>query len=88
MERALGPGDGRLFAWLALDDAMDGLRIGRFFEGLPKLSVVKQLGDVRQSMEMLLELPVRNKEQHHEMHRLVVEGLEINPGFGPAKRFD
>lgn len=70
--RALFAGGG------VLDDPEHRLRVAGFFQGLAEFLFVKELCDVGQSVEMLLELPLRDKKEHDEIDRLVVEGIEVD----------
>src|SRR5579884_1031188 len=58
-----------------LDDLEHGACIGGFLERLAKFFFVQQLRDVRQRVQMLLELALRHEEQHDQVHRLIVQRL-------------
>ena len=47
---------------------------------------MQQLGDVRQGVQMLLKLALRHEKEHDELHRLVVERIEIDARLGTAQR--
>ena len=73
-----GSKGGRLFSALIPDDLQHRLGIGRLLQRLAKLGFVKKLGDIGQGMEVLLELPLRNQEQHDQVHRLIVLGVKTD----------
>ena len=68
----------RLLVPLVPDDLEHAFRIRRLFESLPELGPVQEFGNVRQRMQMLLELALRHKEQHHKVHGLIVQGIETD----------
>ena len=67
------------FPGLSLDDLVHGLGIGSHFERLAKLLSVQQFGDLGQGVQVFLELALRHQEKHHQIHRLVVQGIEAIP---------
>src|SRR5258706_895066 len=58
-------------------------------QGLPKLLFVQKLRDVGESVQVLLKLALRNEEQHHEIDRLIVEGIEVHalPGTSECANY-
>jgi hypothetical protein len=70
------------------DDGQHGVGVGRFFEGFPEFGLVQQFGNVRERVEMLLELSLRHEEEHDEFYRLVVERVEVDALRGAAQRAD
>ena len=73
---------------MLLDDFEHGLGIGRLFQGLAKIGPMEELGNIGQGVKMLLKLALRHKEQHDQLHRLVVERIEVDAGFRAAERTD
>ena len=65
-----------------------GLGVRRLFEGLAEFRFVQQLGDIGQGVEMLLELALRHQEEHDQVDRLVVQGIEVDAFLRAAQRAD
>jgi len=42
-----------------------GFGIGRFFKGFAEISLMEQLGDVGEGVEVFLKLALGNEEEHH-----------------------
>jgi len=61
------------------DGVEDRLGVGCLFEGLAEFASMKQLGDVRQGVKMLLELTLRHQKERDQLHGLVVQGIEVEP---------
>lgn len=76
-----------LFA-LFLDGFEHGLGVGRLVQGLAEFGLVQQLGDVGQRVQVLLKLALRHEEEHHQIHRLIVQRVEIAAFAGAAQRAD
>ena len=83
-------GQDALFSLLPmlLDDFKHGFGVGGLFEGLTKFGFMQELRDICQRVEMFLELTLRNEEEHDEIHRLIVERVEIDTLAGAAERAD
>ena len=62
--------------------------IGRLLQSQSELFIVKQLGDIGQGVQMLLELTLGNQEKHDKIDGLIVQGVKIDPLFGASKRSD
>ena len=73
----------RLFPILGLlpDDLQHRVGVGRLFQGLAEVGPVQKLGDVGESVEVLLELALRDKEEHDKIHRLIIQSIEIDAGL-------
>ena len=78
----------KLFFPVFADDAQHRVRIGRLFERLAKFGFMKELRDVRQRVEMFLKLTLRNEKKHDEIHRLIVERVEVDARARTAQRTD
>src|SRR5438093_4027001 len=57
---------------LIANDFEHRFRVRRLLERLPKFGLVKKLGNIRQRVKMLLKLPLGDKEQHDQIHRLII----------------
>src|SRR5262249_16233765 len=66
-------------------DLKHRVSVRRLLEGLAELGAVEQLGNVGKRVQMLLKLALRDKEKHDQIHRLVVQGVEINSPFRAAQ---
>src|SRR6267154_1066013 len=69
-----------------LDDLVHRGGVRRFLQRLAKILLMQQLGDIRERMKMLLKLPLRHQEQHHQVNRLIVQRIKIDPLLRPPKR--
>ena len=78
----------RYFLPRLADDLEHGVGIGGLFEGLAEFGFVQQLGDVGQGVEVLLELALRHQEEHDQVDRLVVQGVEVHALLRAAQRAD
>src|SRR6267142_3875820 len=71
---------------LVPDDLEHSFSIRRLFESLPELGPVQEFGNVRQRMQMFLELALRHQEEHHKVHGLIVQGIETDSLLRTAQR--
>ena len=55
---------------------------------MAEFGFMKQLGDIGKGVEVFLELALGHQEQHHELDRLIVQGVETNALFGTAESAD
>ncbi len=49
------------------------------FQFLAKFLEVKKFGDIGQGVEMFLELALRHQEEHHQIHRLIIQRVKTYP---------
>jgi len=68
------------------DDREHAFGVGGGFERLAEFGLVQQLRDVGERVEMLLKLSLRHQEEHDQVHRLVVQRVEVHPGLRTAER--
>lgn len=73
---------------LSFDRLQHRFGIGGLFEGLTEFGFVKNLGDVGEGVEVFLKLTLGNEEKHDEVHRLIVERVEVDPFLRAAQRTD
>src|SRR5687768_14348553 len=71
-----------------LDDLQHRGGVGRLLERGTKIFVVKQLCDIRERMQVFLKLALRHEEEHYQVNRLIIEGIEVYSLSRPAKRTD
>ncbi len=71
---------------MVADNLQHGCRVGSLFEGLSEFGAVEEFGDVGEGVKVLLKLALGNEEEHDEIHRLVIERIEINTLFRAAER--
>ncbi len=77
-----------LFPSLVADNLEHGLGGRGLFEGLAEIGAVKELGNIGEGMEVLLELALRHEKKHHEIHRLIIQRIEIDAFAGAAESAD
>ena len=65
-----------------------GIGVGSLFEGLAEIGFVQKLGNIRERVEMFLELPLWHQKQHDEIYRLIVQRIEIDSLARTTKRAD
>lgn len=68
-----------------LDNPKHLVRAVGLLERLAEFFFVKELGDIGQRVEMLLELTLRHEEEHDQVDWLIVQGIEIDPSPGTAE---
>jgi hypothetical protein len=62
--------------------------VGRLFERLAEFGFVQELRDVGERVEVFLELSLRHEKEHDELHRLIVECVEVDAFGRAAERAD
>src|ERR1035441_4015917 len=77
-----------LFLPLAPDDLQHGVGVGRLLQGLAKFGFVEELGDIGQGVKVLLKLTLRHEEEHDQLDRLIVQGIEVDACLRAAQGAD
>jgi len=65
-----------------------GFGVGGLFEGGAEFRFVQEFRDVREGVQVFLELTLRDEKEHDEIHRLIIERVEINTLARAAERAD
>ena len=60
------------------DDLQDGFRIRSGIQRPQELIPALHLRDAGERVEMLLELSLRHQQEGHQVHRLAVQGVELD----------
>ena len=70
---------------LSSDDLEHRVGVRSLFEGLTEICFVEQLGDIGQRVQVFLKLALRYKEEHYQVDRLIIQGIEADAFLGSTQ---